>query len=77
MSLKSIFTLVVGLASPQTLVSVKAVLAALAALKRLKGDTGEDVTPEQLSALWDAARVEFQMLGDEAKASQAAIDAGG
>lgn len=77
MNLKSILSLVVGLATPQTLASVKAVLGTLARLKHLKNDDGTDVTPEQLGALWDAARAEFRTLGDEAAASNAAINAGG
>jgi hypothetical protein len=77
MNLKSILSLVVGLATPQTLSSVKAVLGTLARLRHLKNDDGSDVTPEQLAVLWEAARVEFRTLGDEARASNAAIAAGG
>lgn len=75
MKLKSLISLVVGLATPQTIASVKAVLAALAALGRLKGDDGKDVSPEELSALWASARAEFGLLGDEAAASNAALKA--
>ena len=73
MNLKSLLALIAGLATPESLAAVKAVLATLARMRHLQGDDGQDVTPEQLSALWDAARVEFQTLGDEARASQASI----
>lgn len=73
MNLKRILGLVVGLATPQTLASIKAVLGTLARLGRLKNDDGTDVTPEQLATLWDEARAEFRTLGDEARASNAAI----
>ena len=73
MKLKSLLSLVVGLATPQTVASVRAILAALAALGRLKHDDGQDVTPEQLSSLWASARAEFGRLGDEAAASNATL----
>lgn len=73
MNFKSILSLVIGLASPQTIAAVKAVLGTLAKFKQLKGDNGQDITPEQLAVLWDEARAEFKTLGDEAAASNAAI----
>lgn len=73
MKFKDILGLVVSLATPQTLTSVKAVLGTLAKLGHLKNADGTDITKEQLGALWDEARSEFRTLGDEARASNAEI----
>ena len=70
MSLKSLIALVAAIATPDTIAAVKAFARALASLKRLKGDHGEDVTPEALEVLWEAWRVEARTLGAEARAAQ-------
>lgn len=76
MKLKHILGLVIRLATPETAAAVKAVLSSLARLGHLKGEAGQDVTPEQLSAMWEEGRREFRTLGDEARASNAALAAG-
>lgn len=75
MKLKSLLSLVVGVATPQNLVLVKAVIGALVAMGRLKDDDGKDAKPEDLPALWASARAELGLLGDEAAASNAALKA--
>lgn len=71
--LKAILGLVFALATPANLTSAKAIVTALVALGSIRKDDGALVTVEELDALWDAAEANLRTLGDEARASQAAI----
>jgi hypothetical protein len=75
--LATIIKIISVAARPDILLAVKGILAVLARGKHLVNDKGETISPEELASLWAAARAEFQTLGDEAAASNAALNTPG
>ena len=68
-ALAAFVRVVLAVATPANLASVRAVIGALAAIGALRKDDGAAVTEAELTALWAEARAEFATLGAEAEAS--------
>jgi len=62
-----------ALVTPGNVATVKAIISGLVALGSLRKDSGDDITAAELDALWNEAAANFKTLGDEARASNAAI----